>query len=131
LTAECTVDTTKTGYELAKSYDDCLIGEAQKSTAHIDPSAIKIRATETTLTNFGSSYATLNAQAGWVQAHYTFLPEDMSAYPDAPPIIDGVVMTKMKSKARDCASMSKKLSTIRCCTPSSPRQSAKNTRPMG
>jgi hypothetical protein len=98
-TAGCTVDTSKTGYELAKGYDDCLIEEAQKITAHIDPAEIEIRTTETTLTIFSSTYALLDAESGWVQAFYAFLPEEMSAYPDAPPIIDGVVITKMKSKA--------------------------------
>ncbi|MCP4198726.1 MAG: hypothetical protein GY762_16390 [Proteobacteria bacterium] len=96
---ECTVDTSKTGYELAEEHDDCLVWEAQKSTAHIDSTVIEIRATEKILTEFGSSYAGLNAKKGFVEAFYTFLSEDMSAYPDAPASIDGVVATKMKSKA--------------------------------
>jgi hypothetical protein len=96
---ECPVDTSKSGYELAKAYDECLIWEAQKSTASIDPTAIEIRATEKILTEFGSAYASLNAKKGYVEAFYTFLSEDMSAYPDAPASIDGVVATKMKSKA--------------------------------
>jgi hypothetical protein len=95
---ECTVDTSKSGYELAEEYDDCLIWEAQKSTAHIDPTAIEIRANETTLTDFGSSYAMIDEELGAVLAYYTFLPEDMSAYDDAPDSIDGIVMTKMKTK---------------------------------
>ena len=36
-TAECAVDTSQTGYDLANGYDDCLIAEAQQITAHIDP----------------------------------------------------------------------------------------------
>lgn len=97
--SECQVDLEQTGYALAESYDDCLAWQAQRGTAGIDATAIEIRASETTPSDLGSQYATLDGEAGWVQTHYAFLSEDLSAYPDAPGSIDSVLLVKMKTAA--------------------------------
>jgi hypothetical protein len=36
LTFTCDVDTTKTNYELAGAYDDCLVWNARKTMTHIE-----------------------------------------------------------------------------------------------
>ena len=51
----CDIDTSKTGYELAADYDDCLVWNAQKTMAHIESEDIDIRATELAEMEFGSS----------------------------------------------------------------------------
>ncbi len=79
LTHTCDVDTTKTGYELAGAYDDCLVWNAQKTLTHTESKDIDIRATNKPLLEFSGSYATLNAEENWIQPFYTISPENMSA----------------------------------------------------
>src|SRR6056300_1148955 len=97
-TYTCDIDTSKTGYELAADYDDCLVWNAQKTMAHIESKDIDIRATELSDMEFGSSFADINASANWIKPVYLFIPEDMSSYPDVPDSINGVVITKLKAK---------------------------------
>lgn len=97
-TYTCDVDTGTTGYELAGAYDDCLVWNAQKTMTHTESEDIDIRATNLPLLEFSGSYAALNAEENWIQPFYTIVPEDMSAYPDAPASINGVVLAKFKSK---------------------------------
>jgi hypothetical protein len=92
------VDTGKTGYELAGAYDDCLVWNAQKTMTHIESEDIDIRDTELPVLEFEGSYAALNAEENWIQPFYTVYSEDMSAYPDAPSSINGVIVAKCKSK---------------------------------
>ena len=94
----CDIDTSKTGYELAADYDDCLVWNAQKKMAHIESEDIDIQSTELGMSEFGSSYADINADENWIKPTYTIVPEDMSAYPDAPGSINGVVLAKLKAK---------------------------------
>jgi len=94
----CDIDTSKTGYDLAADYDDCLVWNAQKTMAHIESEDIDIRATELTEMEFGSSFADINASENWIKPVYTFIPEDMTSYPNAPDSINGVVLTKLKAK---------------------------------
>ena len=94
----CDVDTSKAGYELAGAYDDCLVWNAQKTTTHTESEDIKIKATKLPLLEFSGSYAMLNAAENWIQPFYTIVPENMSAYPNAPASINGVVLAKLKSK---------------------------------
>ena len=94
----CNIDTTKTGYELAADYDGCLVWNAQKIMAHIESEDIDIQSTELNMSEFSSSNADINADENWIKATYTVVPEDMSAYPDAPGSINGVVLAKLKSK---------------------------------
>ena len=94
----CDIDTSKTGYELAAGYDDCLVWNAQKTMAHIESQDIDIRATELSDMEFGSSFADINASENWIKPTYLLIPEDMSAYPNAPDSINGVVITKLKAK---------------------------------
>ena len=94
----CDIDTSKTGYELAAEYDDCLVWNAQKTMAHIESENIDIRATELSEMEFGSSFADINASENWIKPVYTFIPEDMTSYPNAPDSINGVVLTKLKAK---------------------------------
>ena len=94
----CDIDTSKTGYELAADYDDCLVWNAQKKMASIESEDIDIQATALGMSEFGSSYADINAAENWIKATYTIVSEDMSAYPDAPGSINGVVLAKLKSK---------------------------------
>ena len=94
----CDVDTSKTGYELAGAYDDCLVWNAQKTMTHIESKDIDIRATNLPLLEFSGSYAALNAAENWIQPFYTVIPENMSAYANAPASINGVVLAKLKSK---------------------------------
>jgi len=98
LTHTCDVDTTKTGYELAGAYDDCLVWNAQKTLTHTESKDIDIRATNKPLLEFSGSYATLNAEENWIQPFYTISPENMSASSNAPASINGVVLAKFKSK---------------------------------
>jgi len=97
-TYTCDVDTGKTGYELAGAYDDCLVWNAQKTMTHTESEDIDIRATNLPLLEFSGSYAAQNAEENWIQPFYTIVPEDMSAYPDAPASINGVVLAKFKAK---------------------------------
>jgi len=98
LTFTCDVDTSKTGYELAGSYDDCLVWNAQKTMTNIEKKDIDIRATKLPLLEFSGSYATMNPAENWIQPFYTINPENMSAYKNAPASINGVVLAKFKSK---------------------------------
>ena len=98
LTFTCDVDTSKTGYELAGAYDDCLVWNAQKTMTHIESKDIDIRATNLPLLEFSGSYANMNAAENWIQPFYTIIPENMSAYPNAPASINGVVLAKLKAK---------------------------------
>ena len=97
-TYTCDIDKTKTGYELAADYDDCLVWNAQKTMAHIESENIDIRATELSEMEFGSSFADINASENWIKPVYTFIPEDMTSYPNVPDSINGVVLTKLKAK---------------------------------
>jgi len=97
-TYTCDIDTSKTGYELAVDYDDCLVWNAQKTMAHIESENIDIRATELSEMEFGSSFADINASENWIKPVFTFIPEDMTSYPNAPDSINGVVITKLKAK---------------------------------
>jgi len=67
-------------------------------TTHIEDTGIEVRATKVNVLEFGGSYAGINAVENWVQPYFTFIPEDMSAYTNAPSEINGIIMTKMKSK---------------------------------
>ena len=97
-TYTCEVDTSKTGYELAGAYDNCTVWNAQKTMTHIERKDIDIRATKLPLLEFSGSYAALNAAENWIQPFYTISPENMSAYPNAPASINGVILAKFKSK---------------------------------
>ena len=97
LTFTCDVDTTKTGYELAGAYDDCLVWNAQKTMTRIEEQDIDIRATELPLLEFSGSYAILNAAENWIQPFYTFITET-GAYPTPSSSINNVVLAKFKSK---------------------------------
>jgi len=98
-TFTCDVDTTKTGYDLAAAFDDCLVWNAQKKMASIVAEDIDIRATQfSTQLDFGSSYAEINGEENWIKPTYMITSEDMSAYPDAPEGINGIVLAKFKSK---------------------------------
>jgi hypothetical protein len=94
----CDVDTSKTGYELAGAYDNCTVWNAQKTMTHIEFKDIDIRATQLPLLEFAGSYAALNATENWIQPFYTITLENMSAYPNAPASINGVILAKLKSK---------------------------------
>jgi hypothetical protein len=97
----CDLDTSKTGYELAADFDECLAVNAQIMTAHIENEAIDILAEG--FTDFGvfeSNFADINAEDNWVKPIYIFFSEDMSAYPDAPDTINGAFVIKMKSKEK-------------------------------
>ncbi len=85
-------------YAAAGGFDDRIIEQAQIMTTHIEDTDIEVRATEVNWLEFGGSYAGFNATEGWVQPYYNFTPEDMSAYPNAPSEINGIINTKMKSK---------------------------------
>jgi ABC-type amino acid transport substrate-binding protein len=98
LTFTCDVDTTKTGYELAGAYDDCLVWNAQKTMTHIEKKDIDIRATKLPVLEFEGSYADMNAAENWIQPFYTIYTENMSAYPNAPASINGVIAAKFKAK---------------------------------
>ncbi len=97
-TFTCEVDTSKTGYELAGAYDNCTVWNAQKMMAHIERKDIDIRATRLPLLEFGGAYASLNAGENWIQPFYTISEESMSAYPDGPASINGVILAKFKAK---------------------------------
>jgi hypothetical protein len=97
LTFTCDVDTTKTGYELAGAYDDCLVWNAQKTMTHIEEQDIDIRVTKLPLLEFSGSYAVLNAAENWIQPFYTFITET-GAYPTTSASINNVVLAKFKSK---------------------------------
>lgn len=64
----------------------------------IDYRDIDIRATRLPMLEFAGSYAALNAAENWIQPFYTVTAEDMSAYPDAPASINGVILAKFKAK---------------------------------
>jgi hypothetical protein len=97
-TYTCEVDTSKTGYELAGAYDNCTVWNAQKTMTHIECKDIDIRATRLPRLEFEGSYAALNAAENWIQPFYTITSENMSAYPNAPASINGVILAKCKSK---------------------------------
>ncbi len=95
----CDLDTSKTGYELAADFDDCLGLNAQIITAHVDSEDIEIRAEG--FTEFGvfeSNFAEINAEEKWVKPIHIFFEEDMSSYPDAPDTINGAFVNKMIAK---------------------------------
>ena len=95
----CDLDTSKTGYELAADFDDCLGLNAQIITAHIDSEDIEVRAEG--FTEFGvfeSNFADINAEEKWVKPIHIFFEEDMSSYPDAPDTINGAFVNKMIAK---------------------------------
>jgi hypothetical protein len=95
----CDLDTSKTSYELAEEFDDCLALNAQIMTAHIENEDIEVR-TEG-FTDFGvfeSNFADINAEENWVKPIYIFFSEDMSTYPDTPDTINGAFVIKMKAK---------------------------------
>jgi pimeloyl-ACP methyl ester carboxylesterase len=88
----------RTTYTDAGILDDLIIKQAQIMTTHIENTGIEVRSIFVTPLVFGGSYAGINADENWVQPYFTFTPEDMSAYTNAPPEINGIIMTKMKSK---------------------------------
>ena len=88
----------ETRYSVAGLFDNIIIKWAQQMTAHIEDTDIEVRATKVNQLEFGGSYVGINADENWVQPYFTFIPEDMSAYTNSPPEINGVIMTKMKSK---------------------------------
>lgn len=95
----CDLDTSKTGYELAADFDDCLGLNAQIITAHVDSEDIEIRAEG--FTEFGvfeSNFAEINAEEKWIKPIHIFSEEDMSSYPDAPDTINGAFVNKMIAK---------------------------------
>ena len=97
----CDLDASKTGYELAADFDECLALNAQIMTAHIENEDIDILAEG--FTDFGvfeSNFADINAGENWVKPIYIFFEEDMSAYPDVPNTINGAFVIKMKSKEK-------------------------------
>jgi len=99
LTYKCYLDTSKTGYELAADFDDCLGLNAQIITAHVGSEDIEIRAEG--FTEFGifeSNFAEINAEGKWVKPIHIFFEEDMSSYPDAPDTINGAFVNKMIAK---------------------------------
>jgi len=85
-------------YTAAGGFDDRIIKQAQIMTTHIENTGIEVRSIFVTPLVFGGSYAGINADENWVQPYFTFIPEDMSAYTNSPPEINGIIMTKMKSK---------------------------------
>ena len=87
-----------TGYISAGMFDNLIIKLAQIMTTHIEDTGIQVRATYLEPLVFGGSYAGINAEENWVQPYFTFIPEDMSAYINSPSEINGIIMTKMKSK---------------------------------
>jgi len=94
----CTVDSSKTGYDLAADYDDCIGIYAQMSTASINSDSIEVRVDYLPPIDFFSARALLNQEERWVQAHYSFIPEDISDYGDTLQEINGVVPLKLKTK---------------------------------
>jgi hypothetical protein len=88
----------RTTYTDAGTLDNLIIKQAQIMTTHIENTGIEVRSIFVTPLVFGGSYAGINADENWVQPYFTFTPEDMSAYTNAPPEINGIIMTKMKSK---------------------------------
>ena len=97
-TYTCEIDTSKTGYELAAAYDNCTVWNAQKAMTHIECKDIDIRATKLPLLEFSGAYADMNAAENWIQPFYTITSENMSAYPNAPATINGVILAKFKAK---------------------------------
>ena len=98
-TYRCDLDKTKTSYELAAGYDDCLALNAQIMTTHIESEDIEIRATE--FTEFGvfeSNFADINAKENWIKPIYIFFSQDMKGYTDAPATINGASVLKMIAK---------------------------------
>jgi len=85
-------------YAIAEVFDNLIIKRAQIMTTHIEDTGIEVRATFAEPAAFGSSYADFNVEENWIKPYFTFVPEDMSAYTNAPPEINGIIMTKMKSK---------------------------------
>lgn len=86
------------GYEIGAEYDNATVEKAQKIIAHIESQNIEIRALKLGMSEFGSSYAAMNAAENWIQPTYTFVPEDMSRYLNAPKSINGIILAKFKSK---------------------------------
>ena len=85
-------------YGSAGVLDELIIEQAQIMTTHIEDTGIEVRATKVNWLEFGGSYAGINVAENWVQPYFSFSPEDMSTYMNAPPEINGIINTKMKSK---------------------------------
>jgi len=96
--SQCT--RTDPRYDQADQLDDQLVEKAQKTMAHIENTAIEVRALEKSPFDFGSSYAAINVEENWVQPVYTFIPEELGFSPKAPASINGAIVTKLKSKDR-------------------------------
>ena len=95
----CDLDTSKTGYDLAADYDECLALNAQIMTAHIENEDITVQPEGfTDFCVFESQFAEINTEGKWIKPIYIFFEEDMSAYPDAPDTINGAFVLKMKAK---------------------------------
>ena len=95
----CDLDKTKTSYELAAGYDDCLALNAQIITTHIESTNIDVSPTE--YTEFGvfeSNFAQINAEENWIKPIYIFFSQDMNGYTDAPATINGAAVLKMVAK---------------------------------
>jgi hypothetical protein len=91
---------TDSRYDQADQLDDQLVEKAQKTMAHIENTAIEVRAIEKSPFDFGSSYAAINVEENWVQPVYTFIPEELGFSPKAPASINGAIVAKLKSKDR-------------------------------
>jgi len=93
------MDFSKTGYDLAAEYDECLNLNAQTMTAHVESLDITIR--DTQFTEFGvfeSNFALINAEENFIKPICIFFGEDMSSYPNAPDTINGLFVNKMVAK---------------------------------
>jgi pimeloyl-ACP methyl ester carboxylesterase len=95
---DSTAETYVPKYTAAGVLDNLIIEQAQIMTTHIEDTGIEVRATEVNWLEFGGSYAGFNAEENWVQPYFNFSREDMSAYTNTPPEINGIINTKMKSK---------------------------------
>ncbi len=85
-------------YAVAGLLDNNAVKMAQIMTTHIEDTGIEVKAVELAPVDFGGYYAEINASENWVKPYFTFISEDLSAYPNAPTEINGIIMTKMKSK---------------------------------
>lgn len=94
--SQCTK--TNSSYELAAQYDNSTVQKAQKSMAHIESENIDIRALKLAMSEFGSSYADMNASENWIQPTYTFVSENMFPSLNTPKSINGIILAKFKSK---------------------------------
>ncbi len=98
ITSQCS--RTDPRYEQTAQLDDQLVEKAQKTMAYIEQTSIEVQAIYENQFDFGSSYAAISAEENIVQPVYTFIPEELKFRPKAPKSINGVIVTKLKSKDR-------------------------------